>query len=366
MSIKKRLVISNIAMIIIPIVFFFLIEIILGYFIFYIFDGDPEGEHLSTFIMFRFIGLLLILIITNGMLTYFVSKSIIKPIRELSKAATEISEGNLDFSIESMKNDELGQLSNTFEAMRLRLKEAEALQAHYEESRKELIASISHDLKTPMTSIKGYVKGVRDGVADTPEKMERYMDTIYTKANDMDQLIDELFLYSKLDLKRISFEFEEIDLHMYFTDFVEELRFDMEQDGGSVLFTINPDDSYIVKADREKLKRVVTNIIQNSLKYMDKETKKIQVSLQSETDQVVVKIKDNGSGMDEQAIPFIFDSFYRIDSSRNSTTGGSGLGLAIVKRIVEEHGGAIWAESELGEGTSIYFTLKKPFNEKVR
>ncbi|WP_188455965.1 sensor histidine kinase [Virgibacillus oceani] len=365
MSIKKRLLFSNIAMIIIPIVFFFLIELILGYVIFYIADGDPEGGYLGTFIKLRFIGLLLILVITNGLLTYFVSKSIINPIRKLSRAAKEISNGNLEFSIKSTKNDELGQLSNTFESMRVNLKEAEELKKRYEESRKELIASISHDLKTPMTSIKGYVRGIRDGVANTPEKMEHYMDIIYTKANDMDQLIDELFLYSKLDLQGIPFEFENIDLHLYFKDFIDELRFDLERDNWAVSYTVNTEDSYIVMADREKLKRVVMNIVQNSLKHMDKEKKEMQFILQSESDQVVVGIKDNGKGMDAMVIPFIFDSFYRTDSSRNSTTGGSGLGLAIAKRIVEGHGGTIRAESKPGEGTSVYFTLKKPFNKKV-
>ncbi|WP_404450994.1 HAMP domain-containing histidine kinase [Virgibacillus necropolis] len=366
MSIKKRLIFSNIAMIIIPIVFFFFIEIIGGFVLFYLFNGEPEGKQLNMFLTYRFIGLLLVLVITNGLLTYFVSKSIINPVKNLSVAAQEISEGNLDFSIESTNKDELGQLSKTFEVMRLKLKEAEEVHVRYEENRKELIATISHDLKTPMTSIKGYVKGIRDGVANNPEKMERYMDTIYTKANDMDQLIDELFLYSKLDLQRIPFQLEEIDLHNYLTDFIEELRFDLEQNGGTVSYDADLEDSYVVKADREKLKRVVTNIVQNSLKYMDKDWKEIQVSLQSESDQVVVKITDNGSGVDEEAIPFIFESFYRTDSSRNSTTGGSGLGLAIVKRIIDDHGGAIWAESELGEGTSIYFTLKKPVDEKVR
>jgi histidine kinase len=243
--------------------------------------------------------------------------------------------------------------------MRVQLKEAQEERELYENNRKEFVASISHDLKTPLTSIKGYVKGVLDGVANTPEKANSYMETIYRKADDMDHLIDELFLYSKLDLQRVPFTFESIDLDSYFHDFLEELRFHTELNDVQISYSANPKGTYLIRADRMNLGRVVSNIIQNSLKYMDKEHKEIQVSLQSESDRVIVKITDNGMGITEQAIPYIFNSFYRTDLSRNSSTGGSGLGLAIVKRIIDEHNGDIWAESKLGEGTSISFTLQK-------
>ncbi|WP_078378501.1 sensor histidine kinase [Sutcliffiella halmapala] len=364
MSIKKRLILSNIAMIVIPIFIFFMLEIFLGILIFHIFGGNMEERDLNMFLTIRFIILLLALMITNGALTYFVSKSIIKPVQQLTKAAKEISEGNLDSPIQALKEDELGQLSNTFDAMRLKLKEARELQRHYEDNRKELIASISHDLKTPITSIKGYVKGIQDGIANTPEKRMRYMDTIYKKANDMDHLIDELFLYSKLDLGRVPFEWEEVDLNAYFQDFIEELSFSLEEDGGKVSYHADQKDSYIVMADREKLKRVISNIMQNSLKYMNKSQREIHVFLKAESDQVCVQIKDNGQGIPAEALPYIFESFYRTDLSRNSATGGSGLGLAIGKRIIEEHGGSIWAESELGKGTSIFFTLKKRIRQR--
>ncbi|WP_090867987.1 sensor histidine kinase [Oceanobacillus limi] len=359
MTIKRRLVLSNIAMIIIPVVSFFLIEIIMGFVLFYLFKSDLNDRNMELFLSLRFISLLIILILTNGLLTYFVARSIIRPVDKLTYAAKQISDGNLNYRIDKTGKDELGQLSETFETMRRKLKEAEELQYRYEENRKELIASISHDLKTPMTSIKGYVNGIRDGVANTPEKIDRYMETIYAKANDMDRLIDELFLYSKLDLHQVPFHYETINLQLYLSDFVEELAFDLDENG-ELDFSYDSSKSYFVRADQEKLRRVLTNIIQNSLKYMDKEQKRIQVSLLDEdTSQVTVRIDDNGSGIQEDAIPFIFDRFYRTDTSRNSTTGGSGLGLAIAKRIIEEQGGKIWAESKIGIGTSVYFTLPK-------
>nr|WP_155669436.1 HAMP domain-containing sensor histidine kinase [Ornithinibacillus caprae] len=353
-------------MIVIPVIAFFVIEIMLGYVLFILFEGDLMEDRMGLFLSIRFIGLLTVLIITNGLLTYFVAKSIIQPVKRLQQAAKEISNGNLEFTIESSSRDELGQLSETFELMRKRLKESEELQTRYAENRKELIASISHDLKTPMTSIKGYIEGIRDGIANTPEKMERYIETIYAKTNDMDQLIDELFLYSKLDLNQVHYHFEHIDLWSYLSDFIEELAFDLEENDCNVSLFVNNQDTFIVQADREQLKRVLLNIIQNSLKYMDKDEKEIRVILTANADQVTVTIKDNGIGISEEAIPFIFERFYRTDTSRNTATGGSGLGLAIVRRIIEQHEGEIWAESKQGIGTSISFTLPKvgDVNEK--
>ncbi len=359
MSIQKRLILSNLGMIIIPIASFLIVEIIVGYFMFYVFNGKPEGEQLEFFVRFRLTAMVIILIVTNGLLTYYVSKSIIKPIRKLSLAAKEISQGNLEFNIVSDSKDEIGELSNTFEEMRQKLKEAEVIKSQFEQNRQELIASISHDLKTPLTSIKGYVQGIHDGVANTPAKLNRYMDRIYKNATDMDSLIDELFLYSKLDLQQIPYQFEEVDLRVVFSDFIDELSFKLEKEHGQVILSYDKEKSYLVEADRDKLYRVVTNIVQNSLKYMDKKQKNIRINLTSFPNEVIVEIRDNGGGISKEDLPHIFESFYRADASRNSSTGGSGLGLSIARKIIEGHGGRIWAESTLGEGTSIYIKLNK-------
>lgn len=359
LSIRKRLILTNIGMIVIPILCFFIVEMILGYILFVIHKGDLSSTELNLFIPIRFIVMVVIIALTNGLLIYFVSKSILTPVRQLSIAARKISKGDLDYSIHSDKKDELGELTNTFEAMRLKLKEAEEAQKQYEQNRRELIASISHDLKTPLTSIKGYITGIQDGIANTPEKLKRYMDTIYHTANDMDHIIDELFLYSKLDLEEIPYQLETVDLYAFFADFIDELAIDLEQEHGTAKLLANKEDTYVVKADREKLKRVVTNIMQNSFKYLDKDKKEITVCLSSDSDHVTVEIRDNGTGINKEDISHIFDSFYRTDASRNSTTGGSGLGLSIVKKIIEGHGGSVWADSKPGLGTSIYFKLEK-------
>ncbi|MEB9507356.1 HAMP domain-containing sensor histidine kinase [Bacillus anthracis] len=359
MSINKRLILSNIGMIVIPIVSLLIVEVVAGYLFFYVLNKKPEGEDLQFFLNLRFGAILIIFILTNSLLTYYISKSIVDPIKRLSLAATKISEGNFNYSCSSDKKDELGQLSNTFEEMRLKLKEAEAVQKQYELNRQELIASISHDLKTPLTSIKGYVSGIQDGVANTPEKLNRYMSKIEKNATDMDSLIDELFLYSKLDMEQLPFKFEKVSLSSYFEDFIEELSFKLEKDHGKATLYLEQNNSYMVEADREKLNRVIMNITQNSLKYMDKAYKEIQVILSEKESEVQIEVKDNGGGIPKKDLPYIFDIFYRTDISRNSATGGTGLGLSIAKKIIVEHGGRIWAESDPGVGTSIYFTLKK-------
>ncbi|SEC81737.1 HAMP domain-containing sensor histidine kinase [Paenibacillus sp. GP183] len=303
--------------------------------------------------------LLVVTGLTNGILTFLVSRSIIKPLYRLKHAAEQIKEGNLDHEVNLIRKDEIGKLSGAFEEMRVRLKESIQLQLQYEENRKELISNISHDLKTPITGIKACVEGIQDGIADTGPKQEKYMSMIAKKTEEMDRLIDELFLFSKLDLNRLPFNLEPMDLEAYLRDFVEELRLDPRMAGVSVAFSFFGDRPVSVTADREKLGRVIMNIIENSLKYMNKATKEIRIDLFDGNNEATVEIQDNGSGIEDAALPHIFNRFYRADPSRNKALGGSGLGLAIVKQIIEGQGGNVWAESTLGEGTSIYFTLRK-------
>lgn len=304
------------------------------------------------------VGLVLsILALTNGVLTYLVSRSIIRPLRALQKATEEIKEGNLDYEVKPRSKDEIGKLSAAFEEMRKKLKESVELQLQYEENRKELISNISHDLKTPVTAIKGYVEGIMDGVTDSPEKQDRYVKTIYSKAADMDRMIDELFLFSKLDLGKMPFDFEKVDIGAYLQDCAQELVFDLDKRGIKLELNALPEQTLYVKVDREKLKRVLINILENSMKYMDKPDGWIGLNVKAQAGAAEISISDNGQGIPEDALPHIFDRFYRADPSRNSSTGGSGLGLAIAWQIVEEHGGRIRAESELGAGTRVHIEL---------
>lgn len=281
----------------------------------------------------------------------------------LRTSADHIKEGNLQFSLDLHSKDEIGQLHEAFENMRKRLLESVQLRLQDEENRKELISNISHDLRTPITNIKGYIEGIRDGVADTPEKMDKYVNIIYSKAVDLDKLVDELFLYSRLDLKQIRFNFEHVDIVGFLDDCIDELYYELDEQGILLEWGDRPSENIEVLADVEKLKRTVLNIISNAQHFMDKEQKMIRVFADVSPIWITVEIRDNGKGIPPEALPHVFERFYRAEESRNSSTGGSGLGLAIANQIIEEHGGSIWVSSKLGSGTSLFFTLKRMTNQ---
>ncbi len=310
---------------------------------------------------------LLVVFLTAAIMIYWIYRTVSVPLAKLQKAARNIKEGNLDFEIKNETNDEIGQLCQDFEEMRLRLKANAEEKIEYDKENKELISNISHDLKTPITAIKGYVEGIMDGVADTPEKMDRYIKTIYNKANEMDLLINELTLYSKIDTNRIPYNFTTISAKQYFGDCAQDLSLELEAKGVQFIYKnfLETDSKVIV--DPEQLRRVINNIVGNSIKYMDKPKAIITMNLKDVGDFVQVELGDNGKGIAAKDLPNIFDRFYRTDASRNSSKGGSGIGLSIVKKIVEEHGGKIWAASDEGVGTTMYFVIRKyqevPMNE---
>ena len=305
------------------------------------------------------ISFVVILFFTASLLIFWIYRSILKPMNILRIATDHIKEGDLDYSVEPYTNDEIGQLCNDFENMRLRLKKLIEDRLQYEEEIKELISNISHDLKTPLTAIKGYSEGLIDGVADTMEKQEKYLKTIYMKANDMSVLVDELAYYAKIDSNTIPYSFTPINLSDYFEDCVEDLYLELEVKNIRVIYENLVDHDVKVVADAEQLKRVIHNIIGNSVKYLDKPEGHIKIRIVDNEEYVQVDIKDNGAGIEEEELPYIFDRFYRADASRSTKTGGSGLGLAIAKKVIEDHFGKIWATSKRGKGTTISFTLKK-------
>ena len=309
----------------------------------------------------------IILVFTALSVGLWIYRSIAVPLVKLKKATKNIKEGNLDFVLEVEGNDEFSQLCQDFEEMRKRLKESTEEKILMDKENKELISNISHDLKTPITAVKGYVEGIMDGVADTPEKMDRYVRTIYNKTNEMDHLINELTFYSKIDTNRIPYTFSKLNVEDYFSDCAEELGLEMETRGIELVYANYVEKGVQVIADGEQIRRVIHNIVSNAIKYMEKPRGSIQLRVKDVGDFIQVEIEDNGKGIAAKDLPYIFDRFYRTDVSRNSSKGGSGIGLSIVKKIMEDHGGKVWATSRLGIGTIMYFVLRKyqevPLNE---
>lgn len=323
-------------------------------------EGIMIGEMVGRSFLKHFTVIMIaVLIVTSVIITSWIKKDIYNPLQEINLAMQNIADGNFDYHLTESRDDEIGQLFGNYEQMRLRLKENAEEKAENEKKQKELVSNISHDLKTPITSIKGYVEGIMDGVANTPEKMDKYIKTIYNKANDMDRLINELTTYSGIDSNKIPYHFHILNVSDYFSDCIEEIGLDLESKNIHLNYTnLAPPDTCVV-ADPEQFKKVINNIVSNSVKYMGHDNGVISITIHDDIESVKIEIEDNGKGIASKDIGNIFERFYRTDASRNSLQGGSGIGLSIVKKIVEDHGGYVWATSKEGEGTCMHFVLRK-------
>ena len=328
---------------------------------FVITDVSDVMEDLKQSVTRVFMSVVISMFITAVLVTWWLYRSMLRPLRALQDSTNRIKEGDLNVSVKSMCDDEIGELCGDFEEMRLHLKSLLDENMRHQRESKELISNISHDLKTPLTAIKGYAEGILDGVADTPEKREKYLRTIYTKANDMSVLVDELSMYAKIDTNSVPYHFQSLNLNHYFEDSIEETKLDLELQGMELAYFPYVSKTQEIIADPEQLKRVITNIISNAVKYREPTRKGIICIRTIEIDDyyVRIEIEDNGKGIAAEDLPSVFERFYRTDTSRNSATGGSGLGLAISRKIIEDHGGTIWAESRIGVGTTIFMLLRK-------
>lgn len=318
------------------------------------FDGNPEA---IVYMLIWSVICIFILIVTISVTAYFMTRSIEKPIKELAKAADSIKNGNLDFEVMGSDYDEVDKLCSSFDGMRCELKRAKEQEKYMQSERSMLLANISHDIKTPVTSIRGYIDGIRDGIADTPEKMNRYLDTISAKAKTIDDMVNNLSMFSKLELSRLTFEFEFGDINEFLRNFIEDYRLDIEEKGIRLEENIGKNCA-LVKIDYEKISRVFSNIVDNAVKYRNEKNPEISISSVTADGGVYIYVTDNGIGIDSEKINNVFESFYRVDTSRSIK--GSGLGLGIAKQIVEKHGGRMWLKSDgVGKGTTavVYLPL---------
>lgn len=319
-------------------------------------DGGARVSLMAKDVLFS---ALVILVFTSLAVGLWIYRSVAIPLVKLKRATHNIKEGNLDFVLDVEGDDEFAELCQDFEEMRKRLKENAEEKILMDKENKELISNISHDLKTPITAVKGYVEGIMDGVADTPEKMDRYVRTIYNKTNEMDHLINELTFYSKVDTNRIPYMFSKLNVEDYFNDCAEEVGLELKTRGIELVYSNYVGPDVLVIADGEQIRRVIHNLVSNAIKYMDKEREIIQIRVKDVGDFIQVEVEDNGRGIASKDLVNIFNRFYRTDVSRNSSKGGSGIGLSIVKKIMEDHGGKVWATSREGIGTIMYFVLRK-------
>lgn len=291
------------------------------------------------------------IIITNGLLVILMLKSIMEPMTILQTATHELRDGNLDYKVPYRSKNEIGQVCADFEEMRQRLKESVEQQQKYEENRMQLIAGISHDLGTPLTTIKGYASGILDGIADTDEKKMRYVGVIYDTAQGMDTLVSELSMLSKLSLDKVPFYFEKIKAKDFFEEYTAYVADTLGEADIEFIYNFECDEDREINIDPAQFRRVLNNLIDNSRKYGAEDgTAKIMLSVRNgKNGHTEISIEDNGQGVPADERDKIFETFYRGDKARTGHKNGSGLGLAITKQITDRHGASIRAdESKLG------------------
>ncbi|MCI5657472.1 MAG: HAMP domain-containing histidine kinase, partial [Megasphaera elsdenii] len=256
-------------------------------------------------------------------------------------------------------HDEIGDTCQAFEKMRLQLRAARDTRDKYDQNRKELLAGISHDLSTPLTKIEGYASGIRDGIANTPEKEAHYLDMIVDTSHHMASLVRTLFLFSKLDLGQVPFHWERVDVCAYIKDYISEQAGPFREQGLDITFQ-SPLDQAFIAMDRQQFQRVLENIIGNSLKYKDQAVGHLTLTLtDSGEGSYLLSFADDGCGVDDSELPKLFESFYRTDKARTNVAKGSGLGLAVVQQIVQAMKGQIWAQATVPKGLTICITLPK-------
>ncbi|WP_027632413.1 HAMP domain-containing sensor histidine kinase [Clostridium hydrogeniformans] len=313
--------------------------------------GEGNREFVPLWLLLFLIGILIFKV------NKFVQIDIINPIREIHSSARAILNGNYNSKIIYDYHGEVGEFCHDFEAMRDEIKHSKEKEEELKRNEKELLACISHDLKTPLSSISGYIEGIRDGIVKDEEGIKRYSNIILKKSKELSKLIDDILEQSKTELNEMKMERREVYFDDYLIETLEDLSIDVANYNMKLIVKgVVP--RTLVFIDTIRINQVINNIITNSIKY-SKSGENIEVLIDEDISKITINIKDFGSGIGIEDIPFVFNKFYRGEKYRNTNIPGSGLGLSIAKYIVEFHGGTIKCSSSFEEGTIISFTIPK-------
>jgi len=289
---------------------------------------------------------ILVASIINNFFTHRITKTITRPLELLIEGVRQIQENNLAYRIDYAGKDEFRPICDAFNGMAERLETSAARRQKDEANRRELIAGISHDLRTPLTSIRGSLEGIETGVASSPEMREKYLAIVKNKTAAMEHIIEQLFLFSKLDMDEFPLDIRLTDIALAVGDMIEDSLSEYAAKGLAIKLAQMPRSVHVF-ADVIMLRNVIINILENSVRYKAKERAQVEISVAVENDAVLLRLTDNGPGVSAEMLPKLFDVFYRADPSRSRQ--GTGLGLAISAKIVERMGGSIRAElSETG------------------
>lgn len=319
-------------------------------------DYIEYTKYIINIIIIIIFVVIVIIFVTNRLLTKMIIKNIINPLETLVYGVHQIRDGNLDYRIYYRGKDEFTMVCEDFNEMAKRLMDMVNERKKDDENRRELIAGISHDLRTPLTSIKTYVEGLELGIAKTEEMQKHYLNTIKIKTADLEHIIKQLFLFSKLDIGEFPMNIENVDIGEYISSFVDEVT-PYYKDRDLNIRLLENVNRVIVAIDKVQIKNVLTNMLENSIKYGDKKGKEASIIVKRNNTKVRIELNDNGPGVREGEISKLFNVFYRGDRSRRSTSKGSGLGLAISSKTIEQLGGTIKAKNLTEGGLSIIIEL---------
>ena len=319
----------------------------------------PRMEAMSLSLFLSGGAAIVVVLLLNTLFTRCQLKKLLQPVNALTQAAGRVEEGDFTQAIDYRGRDEFAPVCAAFNRMQEHLLEEQEKNAAYERARTDLVAGISHDLRTPLTSVKGYIKGLRDGVAQTPERQRQYLDIAYRKACDMDVLLQRLFYFSRMETGNLPLFPEPADLGQFASRFAAEAGPELEQAGGGIELSVSP-GPHPALIDPEQMYRVLNNLKDNAQRYAGAGALSISLAVEGREGWTCIRFADNGRGVPEESLPHLFEQFWREDQARSAQNGeGSGLGLNIVKHIVEAHGGTIQAENDGG----LAFTIAIPRKE---
>ncbi len=286
------------------------------------------------------------LLLISQIFTKRLIEHITNPLGALSEGAKRMKEGNFSEPVKYKGDIEFEYVCEAFNEMQEHITEANAEKESYEKVRVEMVAGISHDLRTPLTAIRGTIKGIKDGVAATPELREKFLDTAYRRTIEMDRLLERLFYFSKLETGNMPLLFEKTEWREYLEAYVK--RYELLIENESIKIKIKDvKKGLFSNVDREQMNRILDNILENSKKYAETDKLEITINISEEHAYVVLEVSDNGCGVSEDKISHIFEQFFRGDESR-SIKEGNGLGLYIVKYLVNAMEGSVDAENRSG------------------